>query len=362
MEKLEKPIEIPSHLNEEQRLIANPLMLFSSNTVSGPPGTGKTISITTLINQLIAHTTFDVLVFSERNGAIDAICAALEKDCFSENNELINEELWKMVYTCGSKAAGESTKRFHINQKLLDHPELKRLDKKLGACTLVLKRARDAAKNTWLPIFAKLGGVEAHKADTRLKEILDEDFVIKDNREYNKILDELENVEAFKVVDFDKLRTRRSNWQRGLVALLEKWRSKHPLPPKNELWRALHNDLTSTSVALSDIFEMLADALLGDDSDLRRKMMAKPADMNLETRVVTNRITETECKKLHRTRDELFEELSEGSLFAEARVKMSTIGSLHKMGEGKSDMVVIGDECGTIQSYGRCNTFSIFLL
>jgi hypothetical protein len=109
-------------LNEMQQSIANVWKLKTANEVAGPPGTGKTKTITELTRALLACTTFDIIVLSERNGAIDAIAEKYAKGCLSRQNleskfEIYDRNLWESILTFGSPSMGSSTKLFTLSCK-----------------------------------------------------------------------------------------------------------------------------------------------------------------------------------------------------------------------------------------------------
>jgi transcription elongation factor Elf1 len=115
----------PSHhsLNQQQVQIAHPLLLKSAMEVAGPPGTGKTKTVVELSRALMDCTRHDVVVISERNGAIDAIAEKFAEHCIEFNDDgdalIFNEETWLNVLTFGAgNAMGASTKLFTLVEKL----------------------------------------------------------------------------------------------------------------------------------------------------------------------------------------------------------------------------------------------------
>jgi len=60
-------------LNKQQQNVGHPLSIQTAMEVAGPPGTGKTKTITELIRSLFHCTENDVIVLFERNFAVDAI-------------------------------------------------------------------------------------------------------------------------------------------------------------------------------------------------------------------------------------------------------------------------------------------------
>jgi hypothetical protein len=109
-------------LNEEQKKIAHPLRLKTAMEVGGPPGTGKTKTIVELIRSLLECTNLDIIVLSERNGAIDAIAEKIFLSCLNRNGEDIvikDPLLWLSVLTYGcEQAIGDNTKLFTLEEKL----------------------------------------------------------------------------------------------------------------------------------------------------------------------------------------------------------------------------------------------------
>jgi hypothetical protein len=92
--------------------------------VAGPPGTGKTKTITELVRSILECTDHHVIVLSERNGAIDAIADKFADDCVDRNprNEpksVKNVRLWNCLMAFGSVGSmGSSTKLFTVDGKL----------------------------------------------------------------------------------------------------------------------------------------------------------------------------------------------------------------------------------------------------
>ena len=84
---------------------------------------GKTKTITELVRGIIQCTDHEVIVLSERNGAIDAIAEKIADDClaFSDSKvdpRVIDVSLWMNVLAFGSAGGmGKSTKHFTMEQK-----------------------------------------------------------------------------------------------------------------------------------------------------------------------------------------------------------------------------------------------------
>ena len=116
---------IPSsieRLNDEQRRAANPLLLKSALEIAGPPGTGKTQTIIGLIKAVLACTNFDIVVMSERNGAINAVAEKFASECIEMNEKersIKDLNLWMQILTFGSSdTVGSCTKAFFLDEKL----------------------------------------------------------------------------------------------------------------------------------------------------------------------------------------------------------------------------------------------------
>jgi hypothetical protein len=111
-------------LNQEQQRVAHPLTLKSAVEVAGPPGTGKTKTITELVRSILECTERHVIVLSERNGAIDAIADKFADDCVERNSRSEVERvthllLWTSLLSFGSSGSmGSSTKLFTLEEKL----------------------------------------------------------------------------------------------------------------------------------------------------------------------------------------------------------------------------------------------------
>mmetsp|Transcript_19122 Transcript_19122/g.27192 ORF Transcript_19122/g.27192 Transcript_19122/m.27192 type:complete len:576 (-) Transcript_19122:1518-3245(-) len=124
-------------LNNQQKQVAHPLMLKTAMEVVGPPGSGKTKTITELIRSILECTDHDVIVLSERNGAIDAIADKFADECLSRSHkgftEIKDVALWSNLLSFGSGSAmGPSTKYFILDEKMKYHPELLELKRMLG--------------------------------------------------------------------------------------------------------------------------------------------------------------------------------------------------------------------------------------
>jgi protein-arginine kinase activator protein McsA len=107
-------------LNEEQKKVAHPLRLKTAMEVAGPPGTGKTKTIIELVRGLLQCTNYDILVLSERNGAINAVAEKFKSESINmKEKKIIDLQVWQSVMTYGAgDTMGDSTKLFTLEQKL----------------------------------------------------------------------------------------------------------------------------------------------------------------------------------------------------------------------------------------------------
>jgi hypothetical protein len=111
-------------LNRQQQRAAHPLALATAVEVAGPPGTGKTRTITELVRSILECTDYHVIVLSERNGAVDAIADKFADDCVvrdpqNEPMSVKNVSLWKCLMAFGSaEGMGSSSKLFTLEEKL----------------------------------------------------------------------------------------------------------------------------------------------------------------------------------------------------------------------------------------------------
>jgi ATP-dependent exoDNAse (exonuclease V) alpha subunit len=114
--------ESGSQLNVNQRKVANPLELKTAMEVAGPPGTGKTKTIIELVRALLSCTSSDIIVLSERNGAINAIAEKFKKESMKRKGgkfDIIDLEVWQSVMAYGNaESMGESTKLFTVDNKI----------------------------------------------------------------------------------------------------------------------------------------------------------------------------------------------------------------------------------------------------
>ena len=106
-----------------KRPMAQQLCIFGRVT---PTGTGKTKAITELVRGILECTELDVIVLSERNGAIDAIASKLSGDCLRGELRgkksapvVTNISLWTTILAFGSPGSiGTSTRLFTLNEKM----------------------------------------------------------------------------------------------------------------------------------------------------------------------------------------------------------------------------------------------------
>jgi len=79
--------------------------------------TGKTKTISELVRALLLCTDQDIIVLSERNGAIDAIAEKFASLCIKGRN-VVDIAMWSSILTFGSAGAmGENTKLFLLEEK-----------------------------------------------------------------------------------------------------------------------------------------------------------------------------------------------------------------------------------------------------
>lgn len=121
----ELDMEIPSQidLNEDQRRLANPLLLKTAMEVAGASGSGKTKTIVELVFALLQCTNYDVVVLCERNNGLDALATKFKQEAFRVNEdmrtEIFDREAWLSVIAYGSaRNMGESTKLFTVAEKI----------------------------------------------------------------------------------------------------------------------------------------------------------------------------------------------------------------------------------------------------
>ncbi len=136
-------------LNEEQQKVAHPLRLKTAMEVAGPPGSGKTKTIVELVRALLHCTSYDILLLSERNGAINAVAEKFQKDSLaltgsSPTIKVKDLDVWLslMAYGVGD-SMGESTKLFTKDYKIQSHPELVNIGEKRE----LLKKASRSLSN-----------------------------------------------------------------------------------------------------------------------------------------------------------------------------------------------------------------------
>ena len=80
---------------------------------------GKTKTITELVRSILQCTEMDVVVLSERNGAIDAIAEKMAHDCIDLKRMNVKDvSLWNCVLAFGSSGMGSFSRLFKLEDKL----------------------------------------------------------------------------------------------------------------------------------------------------------------------------------------------------------------------------------------------------
>lgn len=103
-----------NHLNKDQNMVFTYDYFKSLEIIEGPPGTGKTTVITSLIdfiemNISSYNTNHFTIVLSEKNRGIDAVC------------ERLSCHQYDKILGFGSYNMGNSTKRYELDNKILSH-------------------------------------------------------------------------------------------------------------------------------------------------------------------------------------------------------------------------------------------------
>ena len=116
------PPETFKALNSRQQLVAHPLSIKTAMECAGPPGTGKTKVITELVRAVLHCTDYNLIILSERNGAIDAIAERIASDCInnpkSTRQSVKDFILWRRVLSFGSAGMGSYSRLFRMEEKL----------------------------------------------------------------------------------------------------------------------------------------------------------------------------------------------------------------------------------------------------
>jgi phage FluMu protein Com len=110
-------------LNDQQQKVAHPLALKTAVECAGPPGSGKTKTITELIRGLLECSTANIVVLSERNGAIDAIAEKFVQRCLKKRkgqpSDILDIPMWNNLLVFGSQnGLGPSAKLLTLEEKL----------------------------------------------------------------------------------------------------------------------------------------------------------------------------------------------------------------------------------------------------
>lgn len=108
-------------LNNDQRQVTNPPNSNTAVEAACLLGTGKTKVISELVRG--SCTKKNVIIVSERNGAIDALANSFLSLCFQCSNKklfkLFDFDLWKNVLTCDTmEGIGVHTKEFLLESKM----------------------------------------------------------------------------------------------------------------------------------------------------------------------------------------------------------------------------------------------------
>ena len=123
---LERPVpDTLNSLNKLQENIAHPLKMKTAMEVAGPPGTGKTKTILELVRSILQCTSYNIILLSERNGAIDAIAEKFVDACLLINDvnklekiQVLDYSTWSSLVAYGSNSIGPSTKLFTLCVKI----------------------------------------------------------------------------------------------------------------------------------------------------------------------------------------------------------------------------------------------------
>ena len=107
-------------LNQYQQQMGNVNNLQSCMQFIGPPGTGKSHTISVFMEQLILHTNYDVVLLSEKNTAMTAVVEHLKKNIHATS---FNTSLWSAITAfCSPQASGVVKEFYDLDQKLAIHP------------------------------------------------------------------------------------------------------------------------------------------------------------------------------------------------------------------------------------------------
>jgi len=327
-------------LNEQQKRFAHPLAIRTAIEGAGPPGTGKTRTITELIRSILFCTSYDVLVISERNGAIDAIAEILANDCFlvGEGNliKIKNFSLWSKVITFGSRSMGRSTMKFTLEQKVQMHPEPDQYRRLIQQKNSAVDHLRTSMLAKLAAAVAGLGkklpeGWDAEKRG-RLIALGDEDCLSSPSG----ILECLNSA------------------ARAMKSLLDPKASKEMTRYRFERHSAIIGDLFPPSVWEGMTFGI---DLENEATKSALEQISCCLENVLKDELFQSAYVEEYVEALHqaeRDRDDAKKRI-ELEILKTARVTMATIGSSHKLPvpdpQNRKGTIVIFDEAGCIPSY-----------
>ena len=198
-------IDKPNYdVNEYQTKMLDLSNLHDINVYYGPPGTGKSYTITLFILELLKNTNYDIIILSEKNGAIDAIMNKFYNMIY--NDEKFNEELWSNIISFGSNSASEKVSNFFEENKILNHPIIFKLDStinRLNSECMKLTNKIDIHKLILVAIINN-NSTKIKYFINKNKELITEEIKIRRNiMESNSSILEEEGFSHFNM-DFDK--------------------------------------------------------------------------------------------------------------------------------------------------------------
>ena len=138
-----------AQLNQYQVQLADLNNLQSCMQFMGPPGTGKSHTISIFMEQLMLYTDYDVVLLSEKNTAVTAVMENLMQCIQPSNKSKFNSKLWSSIITFCSTQASPLVKQFsEAIEKYKLHPTYKTLHEAIDKATKSLNKTHKQIKET----------------------------------------------------------------------------------------------------------------------------------------------------------------------------------------------------------------------
>ena len=184
---------LPNTLNEFQKNVVDLTNLKSSQVIIGPPGTGKSKTIVSLIQQMIEELPKDhvIILTSEKNGAVEAVAEHLHRSCCVDG-KIENIDLYEKIAAFGSaNGMKQKTTFFTFKEKMDHHPHILEAEQNNI-------NAKKSHKAEILKFFVVFKSVKSTFDDTNIERVKDAIVTIDNYRSKKNIEDlKLWDMKAF---------------------------------------------------------------------------------------------------------------------------------------------------------------------